>query len=119
MGHGFYAAGLMGALVAALAAQACILSAPACELCGNTGASSGSGGGMPSVCKENPLLPGSGALIDDCGVFVDANAVAGGSGTKARPFQTLADATEVPNVTRVFVCAGTYTETKPVVFTGG
>jgi hypothetical protein len=138
MRHGFYAAGLMGALGAGLAAQACILSAPACDLCGNTGASgtggttssSGSGtssgsvggggtGGSTVGCNMTPLDMDAGALMDGCGVFVASGVAPGGDGSMEKPYATLGDAALNTKVKVIYVCAGTYTETKPVVFNGG
>jgi hypothetical protein len=81
-----------------------------------TSSSSGSGGGMPS-CNGDPTTDPA-IVRDDCGVFVNATAAPGGDGRMATPFQTFAEAA-ASGQTRVFACAGSYTETMQVAFSGG
>jgi hypothetical protein len=65
-----------------------------------------SDGGLPSDCAGDPTKDA--ALVrDECGVFTSAGAAAGGNGTKAHPFATLAEAvTEAQSSgKRVYACA--------------
>jgi hypothetical protein len=83
---------------------------------GHDGGTGGSGGSKPDCAGDPTKDP---AIVrDDCGVFVSASAAPGGDGTKATPFQTLADAASA-GPKRVFACAEAYAETKQVSFTGG
>jgi hypothetical protein len=83
---------------------------------GGSGADGGDGGPPPD-CSGDPTMD-PGIVTDTCGVFVSANAAPGGDGTQATPFQTFAEAAAV-NPARVFACAGSYTETVQVSFSGG
>src|SRR5580704_2303505 len=76
----------------------------------------GAGGGKPD-CSGDPTADPA-VVIDACGVFVSASAAPGGDGTQATPFQTFAEAAAVKPA-RVFACAGIYTETTQVSFSGG
>ena len=62
--------------------------------------------------------PDPAIVTDECGVFVSASAAPGGDGKEATPFQTFAEAAAAKPA-RVFACAGTYTETMQVSFSGG
>jgi hypothetical protein len=72
--------------------------------------------GAPSCAGDPTTTP---AIVrDDCGVFVSAGAAPGGTGSQEQPFATFAEAATV-KPSRVFACAGTYTETSQVSFSGG
>jgi hypothetical protein len=74
-------------------------------------------GSLPPDCAGDPTKDE--ALVrHECGVFVSASAAPGGDGSQAKPFQTFADAAAA-GARRVYACAGAYTETKQVVFSGG
>lgn len=85
---------------------------------GTGGSASGTGGGGSDPgCAGDPTM--NAAIVkDDCGTFVSASAMAGGDGTKAKPFQTFAEAITA-GAQRLYVCAETYNETTEVGFTGG
>jgi hypothetical protein len=72
--------------------------------------------GTPA-CAGDPTMDPA-IVTEQCGVFVSASAAPGGDGKEATPFQTFADAAAV-KPSRIFACAGTYTETVQVSFTGG
>ncbi len=85
----------------------------------NDGGADGADGadGSAPDCSGDPTQDPS-IVTDNCGVFVSASAAPGGDGKEATPFQTFADAAAV-KPSRIFACAGTYTEAMPVSFTGG
>lgn len=82
----------------------------------STGGTGGSGG-LPSDCQGDPTADPS-LVRDDCGVFVDAATATNGNGTKASPFKSLAEAAG-KNKSRIFACAGKYTETATVELLNG
>jgi hypothetical protein len=86
---------------------------------GGADGSDGSGGGDsgPPGCSGDPTTDPA-IVTEACGVFVSASAPAGGTGTRASPFQTFVEAAEA-KPSRIFACAGTYTETVQVSFSGG
>lgn len=87
---------------------------------GSTSSTTGSGGtgGSTVQCDGDPTQDPA-IVSDDCGVFVSASAADGGTGTKASPFKTFADAAVAGSGKRIYACAETYNETKAVSFTGG
>jgi len=72
--------------------------------------------GGPCTLTEDPHDTGCKPL-DGTGLFVNAGAAAGGTGTQGKPFQKISDAVATlssgePNKPgRIYVCAGEYTET--------
>jgi hypothetical protein len=68
-------------------------------------------------CSGDPTTDPA-IVTDECGVFVSASAAPGGDGKQATPFQTFAEAAAA-KPPRVFACAGMYTETMQVSFSGG
>ncbi|WP_438041677.1 hypothetical protein [Sorangium sp. So ce128] len=71
----------------------------------------GSGGGPPNpACKADPTQDVS-TLTDECAVFASAAAEAGGDGTKARPYASLAEAVANAGNKRVLACtSGAFAE---------
>jgi hypothetical protein len=69
---------------------------------GHDGGTDGTGGGNPD-CSGDPSTTN---VVDDCGVFAQADAQPGGNGTQAMPFVTLADAITEAQTTgkRVYAC---------------
>jgi hypothetical protein len=84
----------------------------------STSSSTTGTGGAPPSCEGDPTTDPS-LVRDECGVFVQASAAAGGKGTKTSPFQTFEEAAGAADVKRIYACAETYAETAPIVFTGG
>ena len=82
----------------------------------STGGTGGSGG-LPVDCQGDPTADPS-IVRDDCGVFVDAKTATNGSGTKASPFKSLAEAAGKYK-SRIFACAGEYTESTTVELING
>ncbi len=80
------------------------------------GGTDGADGSAPD-CSGDPTQDPA-IVSDECGVFVSANAADGGDGKEATPFQTFAEAAAV-KPSRIFACAGMYTESAQVSFTGG
>lgn len=70
---------------------------------GGDGGQGGTGGSLPEDCEASPLEDGS-VIRDECGVFVDATAAAGGDGTKGKPFQTIGEAVGNAGAKRIYVC---------------
>ncbi|NUP10378.1 MAG: hypothetical protein HOW73_30375, partial [Polyangiaceae bacterium] len=71
---------------------------------GGDGGEGGEGGGPPQP-SCTPML---GAPVDErCGHYVDAGAPAGGDGSMAAPFQTLAEAIAAGGDTSYYVCSST------------
>ena len=79
--------------------------------------SDGGEGGPPPDCSGDPTTDPA-IVTDTCGVFVSTSAAPGGDGKQATPFQTFAEAAAAKPA-RVFACAGAYTETMQVLFSGG
>jgi hypothetical protein len=77
----------------------------------------GGSDGNNADCSGDPTTDPA-IVTDACGVFVSANAASGGDGSQAKPFQTFAEAAAAKPA-RVFACAGMYTETMQVSFSGG
>lgn len=71
---------------------------------GTGGNDGGTGGGKPQ-CDGDPSGKN---VVDDCGVFAQADAAPGGDGSQAKPFAKLADAIAEAQSTgkRVYACAG-------------
>lgn len=65
----------------------------------------GKDGGLPPDCNGDPNDKN---IIDDCGVFAQVDAPAGGDGSKGKPFSTLADAIKAAQSTgkHVYACGG-------------
>lgn len=85
---------------------------------GGSSSSTTGTGGEPPGCAGDPTVDAT-LVRDECGVFVRASAAAGGKGTKTSPYQTFAEAAGAADVKRIYACAESYTETAPIVFTGG
>lgn len=67
----------------------------------------------PTPCPSDALPTANPCVVDEAfGVFVVANAAAGGDGTRAKPFAALAGAITAAKAAkkRVYACAGTYAE---------
>jgi hypothetical protein len=77
----------------------------------------GGDSGPPPSCSGDPTTDPA-IVTDACGVFVSASAAPGGDGKQATPFQTFAEAAAAKPA-RVFACAGSYTESMQVSFSGG
>lgn len=88
---------------------------------GGASGSGGTGGSGPDHCSNDPTNPGS--VVNDCGIFVTPDAMAGGTGTKEKPFATFTEAAVVlkldKNPKRIFACTGTVQEQDTVVLIGG
>lgn len=71
----------------------------------------------PSAPPPLEGTPATSELDEVYGVFVVANAAAGGDGTRARPFATIGAGIESATTTgkRVYVCEGTYRESLAIV----
>ncbi|WP_438027120.1 hypothetical protein [Sorangium sp. So ce233] len=78
--------------------------------CGN-GASTGTAGGPPNpVCDADPTQNPS-TVSDECAVFANATAEAGGDGTKAKPYASLGEAVANAGNKRVLACtSGAFAE---------
>lgn len=96
---------------------------------GQTGAGGGGAGGAatttttmmePPHCGDDPLK--SDSIANDCGVFVNAAAAAGGDGTREKPVTSFAKAAEILETgsvpRRIFACAVAVSETATVDLTG-
>ncbi|WP_437976407.1 hypothetical protein WMF11_03465 [Sorangium sp. So ce295] len=72
---------------------------------------SGTGGSVPNpVCEADPTQNAS-TVTDECAVFVRATAEAGGDGTKAKPYASLAEAVANADGKRVLACtSGAFAE---------
>ncbi|WP_438034854.1 hypothetical protein [Sorangium sp. So ce204] len=67
-------------------------------------ASGGNGGSVPNPgCEADPTQNAS-TVTDECAVFVSATAEAGGDGTKAKPYASLAEAVANAGNKRVLAC---------------
>ncbi len=89
---------------------------------GWTGSTGSGTGGAPDVDPECNVDPTTNPKVvrDNCGVFVSASAAPGGDGSKAKPFQSFAEASaKRGNQKRVYACAEQYTEGTGVVFDRG
>ncbi|WP_437958871.1 hypothetical protein WME76_03880 [Sorangium sp. So ce119] len=65
----------------------------------------GTGGSVPNPeCDADPTQ-NAGTVTDECAVFASAMAEAGGDGTKAKPYASLAEAVAKANGKRVLACA--------------
>lgn len=86
---------------------------PADAEAGGNGGDGADGSSIPSVpvpCTAQQNAHDHGCQVPaDAGVFVDAAAVAGGTGSRSRPFRSVQDALAV-DTRFVFVCAGDYAE---------
>ncbi|WP_438033317.1 hypothetical protein [Sorangium sp. So ce204] len=70
----------------------------------------GGGGGSNAACEADPTGNAS-TVTDQCAVFVNASAEAGGDGTKAKPYASLAEAIANANGKRVLACtSGAFAE---------
>ncbi len=84
---------------------------------GGTDGGDGGEGGPPPSCAGDPTQDPA-IVNNNCGVFVSAGAAPGGTGSQEQPFATFAEAAAA-SPSRVFACAGSYTETAQVGFSGG
>ena len=81
---------------------------------GGAGGSGGEGGGLPAEC--DPRL--TSVVGPECGLFVDAAAPNGGSGTQASPFSSLQTALDAAQTGQpIYVCTSPLTEA--VAVSGG
>lgn len=86
-----------------------------------TGGGGDGGGGAPPILCDPTQLSGGQAVDPSCGVFVDLEASASGSGTQASPFNDLEDALSSgnnPSEADVYIC-GSGSQTGLFVVPGG